>query len=123
MSYREARTKHDKIKLMTYIQYIQQCYREKKENHNKKLICKNYTTKNQLDAQLILSVIRQPLHVSGVSRPSSGGKPYICNSWYLLLFFGDSLLSWLCSNPTRTTDRGVAKRKIADLSKNRNCAV
>jgi len=25
--------------------------------------------KNQLDAQLILSVFRQPLHVSGVSRP------------------------------------------------------
>jgi len=25
--------------------------------------------KNQLDAQLILSIFRQPLHVSGVSRP------------------------------------------------------
>ena len=25
--------------------------------------------KNQLDAQLILSISRQPLHVSGVSRP------------------------------------------------------
>ena len=25
LSYRKARTKHDKIKLITYIQYIQQC--------------------------------------------------------------------------------------------------
>jgi len=25
--------------------------------------------KNQIDAQLILSIFRQPLHVSGVSRP------------------------------------------------------
>jgi len=25
--------------------------------------------KNQLDAQLILSILRQPLHVSGVSNP------------------------------------------------------
>jgi len=39
MNYREAGTKHDKIKLMTYIQYIQQSWREKKINvyqlHNK----------------------------------------------------------------------------------------
>jgi hypothetical protein len=28
--------------------------------------------KNQLDAQLILSIFRQPLHVSGVSRPIIG---------------------------------------------------
>jgi len=43
MSYREARTKHDKFKLMTYIKYIQQSWREKKEKH-KKLIYINYTT-------------------------------------------------------------------------------
>ena len=29
----------------------------------------NRVKKNQLDAQLILSIFRQPLHVSGVSRP------------------------------------------------------
>jgi hypothetical protein len=29
----------------------------------------NRGKKNQLDAQLILSIFRQPLHVSGVSRP------------------------------------------------------
>jgi hypothetical protein len=29
----------------------------------------NGIKKNQLDAQLILSIFRQPLHVSGVSRP------------------------------------------------------
>jgi len=29
----------------------------------------NRVKKHQLDAQLILSIFRQPLHVSGVSRP------------------------------------------------------
>jgi len=29
----------------------------------------NHVKKNQLDAQLILSIFRQPLHVSGLSRP------------------------------------------------------
>jgi len=29
----------------------------------------NCVKKDQLDAQLILSIFRQPLHVSGVSRP------------------------------------------------------
>jgi hypothetical protein len=29
----------------------------------------NHVKKNQLDAQFILSIFRQPLHVSGVSRP------------------------------------------------------
>jgi len=29
----------------------------------------NRVNKNQLDAQLILSIFRQPLHISGVSRP------------------------------------------------------
>jgi len=29
----------------------------------------NYCKENQLDAQLTLSIFRQPLHVSGVSRP------------------------------------------------------
>jgi len=43
MSYRKARTKHDKIKLMIYTQYIQQCWREKKENHNKKNECVSTT--------------------------------------------------------------------------------
>ena len=48
MSYREARTKHDKIKLMTYIlvQYIQQSWREKKEKNKTILMCTNYTTPN-----------------------------------------------------------------------------
>ena len=37
MSYKKVTTERDKIKLMTYIQYIQQCYKEKKQNHNKKI--------------------------------------------------------------------------------------
>jgi len=43
MSYRKARTKHDKIKLVTYIQFIQQSWREKKEKNTKKLMCISYT--------------------------------------------------------------------------------
>jgi len=42
MSYRKARTKHDKIKLVTYIQYIQQSWREEKEK-NKKRYCLSTT--------------------------------------------------------------------------------
>ena len=32
-------------------------------------IFNNHVKKNQIDAQFILSIFRQPLHVSGVSRP------------------------------------------------------
>jgi len=35
----------------------------------KQRVSENRVKKNQLDAQLILSIFRQPLHVSGVSRP------------------------------------------------------
>ena len=35
ISYRKARTQHDKIKRMTYIQYIQQSFRKKKEKNKK----------------------------------------------------------------------------------------
>jgi len=52
--------------------------------------------KHQLDAQLILSIFRQPVHVSGVSRPIIS-----------------CLLSWLdCSNPTRTTESHLKKYQI-----------
>jgi len=43
----KARTKHDKIKLMTYIQYIQQSWREDKEK-NKKINV--YQLHNQIKA-------------------------------------------------------------------------
>jgi len=33
------------------------------------MISDNRVQNNQLDARLILSILRQPLHVSGVSRP------------------------------------------------------
>jgi len=35
VSYRKARTERNRIKPMAYIQYIQQCWKEKRENHNK----------------------------------------------------------------------------------------
>jgi len=39
MSYRKARTKHDKIKLMTYIQYIQYSWTVKKEKNKIIIVC------------------------------------------------------------------------------------
>jgi len=48
MSYRKARTKHDKIKLMTYIQYIQQFCREKKEQKQKQKL-NVYQLQNRMD--------------------------------------------------------------------------
>jgi hypothetical protein len=48
--------------------------------------------KNQLDAQLILSILRQPLHVSGASRPII--RMY--NHMYTTFFFS----LWRC-DPTR----------------------
>ena len=68
----------------------------------------NPVKKNQLDAQHILSIFRQPLHVSGVSRPiiRRYDRMYRTIGNYYF-FLDDSLLSWLdwnCSNPTRTTD-------------------
>ena len=46
MSYRKARTKHDKIKLMTYTYSIYNNAREKrkKTTTTTKLMCVNYTT-------------------------------------------------------------------------------
>ena len=72
--------------------------------------------KNQLDAQLILSIFRQPLHVSNVSMPII--RRY--NRMYTTIrtFFLDvCLLSWLDCNPTRTTDSHL-KRIIST-----NCCI
>ena len=59
----------------------------------------------QFDAQLILSIFRQPLHISGISvAQQQEVQPCVYNNWYLLFFLDDSLLSWLdWNNPTRTT--------------------
>lgn len=43
--------------------------------------------KTQLDAQLILSTFRQHLHVSGVSRPSSGGTTVGIQQLELIILF------------------------------------
>jgi hypothetical protein len=43
--------------------------------------------KNRLDAQLILKIFRQPIHVSGVSvAHHQEVQPYVYNNWYLLSF-------------------------------------
>jgi len=59
---------------------------------------------NQLDAQFILSIFRQSTSTcfGSIYSPSSGYTPYIHNSWYLLFFLVDCLLSWLGWNPNRT---------------------
>ena len=50
--------------------------------------------KNQLDAQLILRIFRQPLHVSGrIQAHHQEVQPYVYNNWYLLFFLDDCLLS------------------------------
>jgi hypothetical protein len=55
----------------------------------------NCIKKTQIDVQLILSIFRQPLHVSGLSTAHHQEvQPYVYN-WYLLFFLGDSLLSRL----------------------------
>ena len=50
----------------------------------------NFVKKNQLDTQLLLSIFRQPLHVSGLSRPiirrynriyKTIGIYYSCPGW------------------------------------------
>ena len=43
--------------------------------------------KNQLDAQLILSIFRQPLHVSAYLDPSSGGTTVCIQQLVLTIFF------------------------------------
>jgi len=53
----------------------------------------NRVKKRQLDAQLILSIFRQPLHVSGVSRPSSGGTTICIQKMVLIILYKWLLLS------------------------------
>ena len=84
----------------------------------KKLLCtrhiKNFyhrVKKNQLDAQLILSILRQPLHVSGVSRP-------IIRRYNRMYTTTGTYYSWSdWNNPTRTT-YGHLKRIIST-----NCCI
>jgi len=67
----------------------------------------NRVKKNQPDAQLILSIFRQPLHVSGVSRPiiRRYSRMYTTIGTYYFFKMTDSVvLVGLESNPTRTTD-------------------
>jgi len=56
--------------------------------------------KNQLSAQLILSIFHQPVHVLGVYRPTI--RRY--NRMYTTIRTYYPYLSWLGWNPTRTTD-------------------
>jgi len=61
--------------------------------------------KAQLDAQLILSIFRQPLHVSGVSiAHHQEVQPYVYSNWYLLFFLDDCWwnIPIRTNNPTRT---------------------
>ena len=54
---------------------------------------------NQLDSQLFLSILRLPVHVSGVSTAHHQEvQPYVYNNLYVLFFLDDCLLSWLESN-------------------------
>jgi len=54
------------------------------KSHNGETSNIDCVKKNQLDAQLILSIFRQPLHVSGVSRPivSRYNRMYTIGTYY-----------------------------------------
>jgi len=62
------------------------------ENTKEKVLKKNAdrVKKNQPDAQLILSIFRQPLHVSAYLGPSSGGTS-VHMQQLVLIFLYDSL--------------------------------
>ena len=47
----------------------------------------NHVKKNQLDAQLNLSIFRQPLHVSGYLNPSPGGTCVCTQQLVLIILF------------------------------------
>jgi len=51
MSYRKAKTKHDKIKLMTYIQHMQQSWREEKEKNKKNDVCQIHNSGRRSELQ------------------------------------------------------------------------
>jgi len=76
----------------------------------------NRVKKTQLDAQLILSIYRQPVHVSGVSRPIIRRYNRIYTKFGTYYSFLDEcvVLVW---NPTRTTDSHL-KRIIST-----NCCI
>ena len=68
----------------------------------------NRVKKPQHDAQLILSIFRQPLHVSGVSRPVIRRDNRMCTLFgtYIL---DNCLLSCMNWNPFRTTESHLKK--------------
>jgi len=73
-----------------------------------------FVQKNQLDAQIILSMFRQPPHVSRVSMAHHlEVQPYVCNSWYLFFFLDNCLLFWLgCSTrPEQQTVNHVRSKR------------
>ena len=82
----------------------------------------NRIKKNQLDAQLILSIFRQYLHVSGVSRPivRRHNRMYTTIGTYYSFYMTVCCPGWIrtaISNPTKTTD-SCLKRIIST-----NCCI
>jgi hypothetical protein len=80
----------------------------------------NRVKNNQLDAQLILSIFRQPLYVSGVCRLiiRRYNRMYTTIGIYCFFFLDDCLLFWLdrnCSNSSRTTDTHLKNNKYQML--------
>ena len=82
-------------------------------SYSEKFVHFKYSTQRvkgkQLDAQLIISIFRQPLHVSGVSRPiiRRYNSMYITVGWIGIsnpTSTTDSHLKRIIPNPTNTTD-------------------
>jgi len=62
MSYRKARTKHDRIKLITYISTYSNAREKRKKTTTKKLMCVNYTT--LLQKESLVPTKQKPGHAS-----------------------------------------------------------
>jgi len=65
--------------------------------------------KNELHAQLILSIFRSTSTCFGCIYAHHQEVQLNVYNWYLLFFLDDCLLCWLdCSNPTSTTDNPIS---------------
>ena len=68
--------------------------------------------KNQLDAEIILSIFCQPLYVSGVSRSIIRMYNRYVYNWYLLFFLDDCLLSRFANQDNRQSSKKNNKYQL-----------
>jgi hypothetical protein len=81
----------------------------------------NHVKKTQLDAQLILSIFRQPVHVSSVPRPiiRRHNRMYTTDGTYYSFQTTVCCPGWIGPNPPRTTDIHLLVKRILST----NCCI